>query len=115
MLGDESVGLVEDVLAEVEFLNGSEGKGVLGDVLHEGVLRRDSGVLGRDGTDLIALEDGCRKGSSIFKGVASGRHGSAEAPGAFGVSVTGVLVSEDIEARVSSSGGNGTEDGDSEH
>jgi hypothetical protein len=114
VLVDESVRLVEDVLAEVVLLDGSEGESVLRDVLHEGVLRGDSGVLVRDGTLFIALEDGGRERGGILEGVASGGDGRAHAPGALGVGITRSLVGEDIEARVSLGGGNGNKAGDSE-
>ena len=114
VLGNKSLGLIEDVLAEVVLLNGSVGETVLGDVLHEGLLRCGSGVLGRNGTNFIALEDGGGERCGIRESVASGSHGRAQAPGALGVGIARGLVTEDIKARVSCGGGNGTENGDSE-
>lgn len=58
VLVDESVSLHEEFHAEFVFLDGSVGKTVLGDVLHEGFLSGGKGVLGGDGTDLVTLEDG---------------------------------------------------------
>jgi hypothetical protein len=107
VLCDKSLGIVEDFHAEVVLLNGSIGETMLGDVLHESLFRVDSGALGRDGADFIALEvvAGVVEGCGVSESVASGRHTrplrrSARAPGALGVGITRRFVVEDIIARI---------------
>jgi hypothetical protein len=114
VFGDESLGLIEDVLAEVVLFNGSVRKTMLGDVLHEGLFRSYSGALDRSCTNFITLEDGGGERLGIIKSVASGRHSRAQTPGALSVGITRRFVSENIEARVSFGGCNCTEDSDSE-